>query len=290
MNVRYTRRALAQLEEVHGYLAPRSATGACKVTASLQATFARLIVMPHLGRSTDQDNVLVFIEPDFKYRVFYTIDQNTVVVLRILHRSRRTYSNPPLRMKKEPTIASAPAAVHAGSPALLLELGLDHLLLLGLVLLIGAQNDLAVERHRLQQQVEALAVLVGKAHPEIQPVVLLVLALDNGVGAMGRLAHGELLSLGCDHPHALTYGPPRTPRDAREGPIARLLKRGDWGHSTAGSLMRNLTRRICVACRQAGSRQRSWSAWSETAKAGSTEAQRGRARSVFGLRQQGNTM
>ena len=45
---------------------------------------------------------------------------------------------------------------------LLLEVALDDLLLLFRFLLVGSENQFAVERHRLEQNVEPFAVFVGK--------------------------------------------------------------------------------------------------------------------------------
>jgi plasmid stabilization system protein ParE len=88
MKVRYTSRALAQLEDVHDFLVKRSAIGAHNVSASLRATITRLSVLPHLGRTSDVQGVLVLIEPEYGYRVFYRIDRQVVTVIRILHRSQ----------------------------------------------------------------------------------------------------------------------------------------------------------------------------------------------------------
>jgi len=67
------------------------------------------------------------------------------------------------------------------------------LLLLFLVLLVGAEHDLAVERQSLEQKVEPLTVFVWERHTEVQPVVVLVLALDDGVGAVSRFRHRGVL-------------------------------------------------------------------------------------------------
>jgi plasmid stabilization system protein ParE len=88
MRVVYSSRALAQLESMHEYLSSRSAGGAANVTSSIRRTIARLIDLPQLGKLTDEAHVRVVIEPEYLYRVFYTIDGKVVTVLRILHRSQ----------------------------------------------------------------------------------------------------------------------------------------------------------------------------------------------------------
>ena len=51
-----------------------------------------------------------------------------------------------------------------------------------------AADDLAVERKRLQHDVEAALVLVWKHEADVEPLVVLALAFDHGIGAVRRLA------------------------------------------------------------------------------------------------------
>jgi hypothetical protein len=75
-------------------------------------------------------------------------------------------------------------------------------LLLILVLLVGAEHDLAVERQGLEQKVEPLTVFVRERHTEVEPVVILVLALDDGVSAICGFRHdGILHAVGPMTPH-----------------------------------------------------------------------------------------
>ena len=41
--------------------------------------------MPLLGKPTDEADVHVIIEPEYLYRVFYTVEGQDVFVVRILH-------------------------------------------------------------------------------------------------------------------------------------------------------------------------------------------------------------
>jgi toxin ParE1/3/4 len=85
MNIRYSRRALSQLASVSEYLQQRNRSAAENVTASIRSTIARLREMPLLGKATDQAGVHVIIEPEYQYRVFYSIEDEEVFVIRILH-------------------------------------------------------------------------------------------------------------------------------------------------------------------------------------------------------------
>ena len=85
MRVRYSRRALSQLAATHEYLLERSTAAAESVSASLATTIGRLKELPHLGKITDEGEVRVIIEPEYLYRVFYKVENDEVVVIRILH-------------------------------------------------------------------------------------------------------------------------------------------------------------------------------------------------------------
>ena len=85
MNIRYSRRALSQLASVHEYLQERNRSAAENVTASIRSTFVRLGEMPLLGKATDEAGVRVIIEPEYLYRVFYSIRDQEVFAIRILH-------------------------------------------------------------------------------------------------------------------------------------------------------------------------------------------------------------
>ena len=89
MNVRYSRRALSQLASVHEYLRAHNSATAVNVTASIRSTIARLKEMPLLGKPTDEVDVHVIIEPEYLYRVFYSLKRQEVFVIRILHGRQR---------------------------------------------------------------------------------------------------------------------------------------------------------------------------------------------------------
>ena len=85
MNVRYSRRALSQLASAHEYLQALNSAAADNVTTSIRSTIARLKEMPLLGKSTDELDVHVIVEPEYLYRVFYRLKGQEVLVIRILH-------------------------------------------------------------------------------------------------------------------------------------------------------------------------------------------------------------
>ena len=89
MTIRYSRRALSQLASVFEYLHERNRSAADNVTASIRSTIARLGEMPLLGKVTDEAGVYVIIEPEYRYRVFYTVEGQQAFVIRILHGRQR---------------------------------------------------------------------------------------------------------------------------------------------------------------------------------------------------------
>jgi len=91
MKILYSRRALSQLASVSEYLRERNRSAADNVTASIRSTIARLREMPRLGKVTDEASVHVIVEPEYQYRIFYSIEGEVVFVIRILHgREERT--------------------------------------------------------------------------------------------------------------------------------------------------------------------------------------------------------
>ena len=85
MKIRYSRRALSQLASVQEYLKKCNPSAAENVTASIRSTIVRLGEMALLGKATDEAGVQVIIEPEYLYRVFYSIRDQEVFVIRILH-------------------------------------------------------------------------------------------------------------------------------------------------------------------------------------------------------------
>lgn len=88
MNIRYSRRALSQLASLHEYLQERNPAAADDVTASIRRTISRLRELPLLGKPSDETDVHVVIEPEYRYRVFYRVEGKQVLVIRVLHGSQ----------------------------------------------------------------------------------------------------------------------------------------------------------------------------------------------------------
>lgn len=90
MKVRYTTRALAQLEQIHAYIACRNPTAAEIVARRITRSIELLAAFPYMYRRTSLPHVRVLPVIRYPYLVFYTIDdaKQEVVILRIVHSAR----------------------------------------------------------------------------------------------------------------------------------------------------------------------------------------------------------
>jgi toxin ParE1/3/4 len=85
MKIRYTRRALSQLDEIYGYIAKENPDAAAGVISSIQSAINNLAYFPRLGRATDRPDVYRLVQARFQYRIFYRLRGDEVIILRVLH-------------------------------------------------------------------------------------------------------------------------------------------------------------------------------------------------------------
>ncbi len=79
---------MSQLASLHEYLQVRNPVAAGNVAASIRRTIARLSRLPLLGKPTDEADVHVLVEPEYRYRVFYRVEGKEVMVVRVLRRGQ----------------------------------------------------------------------------------------------------------------------------------------------------------------------------------------------------------
>ena len=91
MRVSYSRRALAQLDEIFAYIAKDNAAAAAAVVNRIDALIALLGKYPTMGRATDKEGVRVMGVRRYPYLIFYKIlpDGDEIRILRVRHTSRR---------------------------------------------------------------------------------------------------------------------------------------------------------------------------------------------------------
>lgn len=85
MRVRYSARARAQIEIIHEYIAARNKVAATVVVAYIRQAADLLQDYPNLGRITDEKDVRILAVPRFPYSLFYTVREDTVVLLSVMH-------------------------------------------------------------------------------------------------------------------------------------------------------------------------------------------------------------
>lgn len=91
MKVRYSRRALVQLEQAHRFIAADDPIAARAVVERIATAVGLLGRYPTIGRPTDLRNIRAMSVPRTRYVVFYTVlvPEGEVRILRIRHTARR---------------------------------------------------------------------------------------------------------------------------------------------------------------------------------------------------------
>jgi toxin ParE1/3/4 len=93
VKVRYTRRALSQLEKILRHIRGESPAGAQSVELRLRAVVNLLESHPFLGRQMQEAGVRRIVVDPYPYLIFYRATQTEVVILRIRHAARRPLPN-----------------------------------------------------------------------------------------------------------------------------------------------------------------------------------------------------
>jgi len=94
VSLRYSKRALQQIDRALGYIAERSPAGAAKIEARMSAILLLLQIQPHAGARTRIADVRrVFLIP-YPYLLDYQIVGDDIIVLRFRHTARNPASIP----------------------------------------------------------------------------------------------------------------------------------------------------------------------------------------------------
>lgn len=90
MKVRYSERAVADLEDIAAYLVPRSPDGARNVGAAIEKAISQLEHFPDLGRRQAVAGVRKLVVSRYPYLVFYVadVDAGEVRILTLQHAAR----------------------------------------------------------------------------------------------------------------------------------------------------------------------------------------------------------
>jgi plasmid stabilization system protein ParE len=89
MNLRVTETAFAELTEIADYIANDNPAAARAVVVRIEQVFRRLAAFPHMGHAIDESGVRIFPALPFPYLVFYTADENEIVIRNVRHGRRQ---------------------------------------------------------------------------------------------------------------------------------------------------------------------------------------------------------
>ena len=89
MKVRITATASTEIEGILAWIAKDNPTAATAVGRTIKAAIARLRYFPRIGAETDEPGVYMKIVRQYRYLIFYAIDNKEVIVRNVRHPARR---------------------------------------------------------------------------------------------------------------------------------------------------------------------------------------------------------
>ena len=89
MKVRFTRRAVRDLDLIFNYIAQDRPGAAARVTARIEEFVGVLADFPDVGQVVSSSGAQACALPDLPYRVFYRVVREELQVLQIRHARRR---------------------------------------------------------------------------------------------------------------------------------------------------------------------------------------------------------
>lgn len=95
MNVEYSKRALADLDEIAAYYSTQaSPTIAAAIESRIRKVIARIMAAPQSAQSVaGRPNVRVVPLRRYPFKIFYMVAEGRVVVLHVRHSSRRPWDD-----------------------------------------------------------------------------------------------------------------------------------------------------------------------------------------------------
>lgn len=89
MRVRFTETALAEIEEIHSYIAANNPAAAAIVRSQIEHTIALIGTLPKMGRIKYRQFVRMLPVRRYpQYLIFYAIEEDEVVILNVRHGAR----------------------------------------------------------------------------------------------------------------------------------------------------------------------------------------------------------
>lgn len=94
MKLRYTHRALDELDEILTYIAQHSPQGARRVHLRIRAVIEMLLQHPRSGRRTTNPRLRRIAATPFPYLIFYELRDDELVIIGIRHGARHSATMP----------------------------------------------------------------------------------------------------------------------------------------------------------------------------------------------------
>ena len=95
LNLRYTPKALAELEQILAYIAERSPTGARKVQERIKAITTLLVQFPQSGQMTSEEGFRQITTPPYPFVISYETTDDEVIISGVRHTYRRDPASSP---------------------------------------------------------------------------------------------------------------------------------------------------------------------------------------------------
>jgi plasmid stabilization system protein ParE len=91
MKLRFTPRAIANIEEIADYIHARNPAAARRVRAAIFDSLQNLILFPYVGRLQKAHGIRKFLTRKYVYIVYYAVDESAqeIVILNVKHPARR---------------------------------------------------------------------------------------------------------------------------------------------------------------------------------------------------------
>jgi addiction module RelE/StbE family toxin len=88
MRVRYSPRAVRDIDDIRRYIKKDNPRAAWVVAAFIKRSIALLEEWPYHGRATDKENVRRLVVTNYPYVVYYLVADEGVIILHVRHTSR----------------------------------------------------------------------------------------------------------------------------------------------------------------------------------------------------------
>jgi toxin ParE1/3/4 len=91
MRVRYTRRALANIDNISRSIAQDNSAAAQRVVDRIEKLIGDLADVPHLGEAADIPGIRRLSTGRFPYLIFYEIAASEIIIHHVRHGARRPW-------------------------------------------------------------------------------------------------------------------------------------------------------------------------------------------------------